>query len=155
MSGYSSEIPIKATSHTEFCGLCPSPSLDSSFCRLCPSLDCYLQPTVLFCLPLSVFSGTFLPSSTSGLVGDLVLRPFVWVSRQNRQIDRLSRANTNGNELLRIVSHIKGLKVYLFIYRDNHDPPFFYAYLSTSPWKYSKSPTNLRSYQSWIIINFY
>ena len=54
-------------------------------------LDCYLMPTGLFCPPLStalsIFSGTFLPFSTSDLVGDLELRPFVWVSRQNRQRD--------------------------------------------------------------------
>ena len=70
------------------------------------SLDCFLCPTSIFSLPpsddcvllwtaissrlfssallcqltLSVFSRTFLPSSTS----DLALRPFVWVSHQNR-----------------------------------------------------------------------
>ena len=37
-------------------------------------------------LILSVFSGTFLSSSTSGLTGDLVLRLFVWVSSQNKEI---------------------------------------------------------------------
>ena len=31
---------------------------------------------------------------------------FVWVSRQNRPRDRLIGANTNGKELLRIVSHM-------------------------------------------------
>ena len=83
--------------------------LTATFCWLCHSLDNYLKPTVLFCPPLltalSVFSQTFLFPSTSGLAGDLVLRPFVWVSRQNRWKDRLSCANTNRNELLRIVSH--------------------------------------------------
>ena len=42
-------------------------------------MDCYHTSTVLFCPPLStalsVFSGTFLPSSTSGLAGDLALSP--------------------------------------------------------------------------------
>ena len=42
-------------------------------------LDCYLTPTGLFCPPLStalsVFSGTFLPSSTSGLARDLAYSP--------------------------------------------------------------------------------
>ena len=72
-------------------------------------LDCFLKPTVLLCpalsTALSVFSRTFLPSSTSGLMGDLALSTFVCVSRQNRQRDRLIGAHTNGNELLRIVSH--------------------------------------------------
>ena len=51
-------------------------------------------------LALSVYSGTFLPSSTSGLAGDLVLGPL----HQSSQIVRLTGANINGNELLRIVS---------------------------------------------------
>ena len=96
---------------SDFCWLSSLPCfylLTASFCWLCHSLDCYLKLTVLFFLALStafsVFSRTFLPSSTSGLAGDLALRPFVWVSRQNRQRDRLSGANTNGNELLRIMS---------------------------------------------------
>ena len=42
----------------------------------CHSLGSYLKPTVLFCLPLSTaLSRTFIPSSTSGLAGDLVLSP--------------------------------------------------------------------------------
>ena len=36
-----------------------------------------------------VFSRTFLSSSTSGLEEDLEFKPFVWVSCQNRQRDRL------------------------------------------------------------------
>ena len=47
--------------------------------------DCSLLPS--FVNSLSVFSGTFLPSSTSGLMGDLTLRPFVWVLHQNGQRD--------------------------------------------------------------------
>ena len=54
--------------------------------------------TLLCQLALSVFSGTFLPSSISDLVRDLTLRPFVWVSHQNRQRDSLTDANTNRNE---------------------------------------------------------
>ena len=67
-----------------------------------PPADCVLLwtaissrlfPSALLCqLPLSVFSGTFLPSSTSGLAGDLALRPFVWVSLQSRQRDSLTGA---------------------------------------------------------------
>ena len=73
------------------------------------SLDCpvlstglfySLLLTVLFLCQLarSVFSGTFLPSSTSNLAGDLALRPFVWVSRQNRQKDSQTNTHTNRNE---------------------------------------------------------
>ena len=57
------------------------------FCWLCASLDWPLLPTV---------SGTFLPSS-SGLVGDLARKPFVWVSRQNRQRDSLTGTHTHWN----------------------------------------------------------
>ena len=80
---------------SNFCWLFSSPYLHlltASFSWLCPSLDCYLKPTVLFSsallcqLALSVFSRTFLPSSTSGLAGDLALRPFVSVSHQNKEI---------------------------------------------------------------------
>ena len=50
----------------------------ASLCWLSPPLDCYLKPTVFLCPALStgslsLFSGTFLPSSTSGLAEDLVL----------------------------------------------------------------------------------
>ena len=70
-------------------------------------LDCYLAPTGLFYPPLS----------TDCLLWDLPSllhfrsrrrshpQSFVWVSRQNRQRDRLSGANTNGNKLLHTVSH--------------------------------------------------
>ena len=59
-------------------------------------LDCYRTPTSLFCSPLStafslgsfvnwpfLFSRTSLSSSTSGLAGDLELKPFFWISCQN------------------------------------------------------------------------
>ena len=54
----------------------------------------------------SLFSRTSLPSSNSGFAGDLELKPFVWVSRQNRQRNRLPSAHTH------IVSHL--------INRDRH-----------------------------------
>ena len=66
---------------------------------------CWLSPSSRFCWPpssgllcqltLSVFSGTLLPASSSGLVGDIALKPFVWVSRQNRQMDRLTDTHTH------------------------------------------------------------
>ena len=89
------------------------------------SLDCYLKPTALFCwhisstlfsrpvsspfcylfslallcqLTLSVFSGTFLLSFTSGLARDLAFRPFVWVSCKNWQRGSLTDTHTNRNE---------------------------------------------------------
>ena len=68
-------------------GICKSTGLSSrlfDFCWLVssallssldwPSLDCSLLQTV---------PGTFLPSSSFVLVGDLARKPFVWVSRQN------------------------------------------------------------------------
>ena len=73
---------------SDFCWLSSLPYLHlptTSFCWLSHSLDSYLKPTVLFChalsTALSVFSRTFLPSFTSGLAGDLVLCPFMWVFR--------------------------------------------------------------------------
>ena len=71
-------------------------SVDSLFCptsifSLPPSADCVLLGTAIssrqfssafLCqLILSVFSLTFLSSSTSGLVGDLARRPFLWALR--------------------------------------------------------------------------
>ena len=69
-------------------------SVESLLCpadifSLPPSADCVLPWTAIssrlvssafLCqLPLSVFSGSFLSSSTSGLGRDLALRPFLWV----------------------------------------------------------------------------
>ena len=84
---------------SDFCwlsSLLKQPSSTASFWWLCPSLDSYLKPTglfsFLFSTALSVFSLTFLPSSTSGLPGDLALRPFVCVSRS--KIQRFSERRT-------------------------------------------------------------
>ena len=46
--------------------------------------DCPILSTSMF------YSGTFLPSSSFGLVGDLTRKPFVWVSRKNSQRDPLT-----------------------------------------------------------------
>ena len=77
--------------------------------RLCPSLDCYLKPTGLLCPslsnPLSYFSRTFLPSSTSGLGGRS--RPqalCVGFTPKQTKRSSLCGANINENELLCIVS---------------------------------------------------
>ena len=64
-------------------------------------LDCYLTPTGLFCRSPSsfvnwpsVFSGTFLSSSTSGLTGDLALSPLCgFRAKAKRFSDR--RAHTH------------------------------------------------------------
>ena len=87
--------------------LCPvsifSRTLSADFILLWTAISSRLFSTALLCqLTLSVFSGTFLPSSTFGLE----LWPFVWVSHQNRQIDPLSGININGNKRLPIVSYI-------------------------------------------------
>ena len=81
---------------------------DSSFIALLPTYNCLLLLPVSFSgqlpqancslrhpLALSVFSGTFLPSSTSGLAGDFAL-----VCGFRAKTDRVSLTgdNTNGNE---------------------------------------------------------
>ena len=52
-------------------------------CRLLCSVHFSVLPPSLFC------SGTFLLSSSSGLVGDLGRKPFLWDSCENRQRDPL------------------------------------------------------------------
>ena len=73
-----------------------------------PQANCYTLPSVVnYLSPFSfvhwpyVFSGTRLFSSTSGLE----LKPFVWVSWQNRQRDRLTGAYTHTQLNSHIVSH--------------------------------------------------
>ena len=56
------------------------PSASPDFCRLLSTADC---PVLVYFLPFC--SGTFLPSSSSVLVGNLACSPFVWASCQNRQ----------------------------------------------------------------------
>ena len=73
--------------------------------RLLSPADCLVPSTGLFCLLLcsaalgrllwsllftSVDSRTFLPSSFSGLMGNLTSKRFVWVSRKNRQRNLLT-----------------------------------------------------------------
>ena len=66
--------------------LSPQALAHALFCRLPCSVDWFL----LFCSVLSC-SGTFcLPSSSSDLTDNHVRKPFVWVSRQNRQRDPLT-----------------------------------------------------------------
>ena len=67
--------------------------------RLLFYTDWFLLLSVLLFTWPCIFSGTFLSSSTSGLVVDLELKPFVLVSRQNRQRDCLTGTHTH------IVSH--------------------------------------------------
>ena len=54
----------------------------------CPVLSCSL-------LSSSLDSGTFLPSSSSDLVGNLPRNPFVWVLRQNRLREPLTGTHLN------------------------------------------------------------
>ena len=86
----------------------PSPGLLSQANRppLLLSVVDFISPSSFVNWP-SFFSGTFLSSSTSGLGGDLAVRPFVWVSHQSRQRDSLTGGThtpntTNG----RIVSQL-------------------------------------------------
>ena len=90
----------KSTRNADLSFDCPS-----SIFSLPPFADCVLLWTAissqllssaLLCqLTLFVFSPTFLPSSTSGLMGDLALRPFVWVSRQSKEILWPAHTHTN------------------------------------------------------------
>ena len=57
--------------------------------------DCSLLLPSTDPLLLSSLGPSFLPSPTSGLVGDLVRRPFVWVSCRNRQRDSLPGTYTH------------------------------------------------------------
>ena len=76
--------------------------LPSSHCHLLLTLSFSGQLSQADCSLLASFVNwlsrssqvAFLSSSTSGLM----LWPFVWVSRQNRQRDPLCGANTNGSE---------------------------------------------------------
>ena len=113
------ETSTKATSHADISRwltrpLCRSSGLYSRLSDFCwlRSLPFLLMPTSAdYCQLLSpsfftnrpsVLSGTFLSSSTSGFAGDLVLKAFVWVSRQNKQRDR---THTHTQPNAHIVSH--------------------------------------------------
>ena len=53
------------------------------------------RPSPDFCWLLSPVLRICLPSFSSGLVGNLARKPFVWVSRQNRQKDPLAGTHPN------------------------------------------------------------
>ena len=110
---YSSEIPTKPSrwlilSRWPTQPLSPQALAPALFCRLpyyadCPVLTCSLLLSTLFYRLSCPFSmGPCLPSSSSGLVGNLAREPFVWVSRQNRQRDPLTgtHTHTHRNEIL-------------------------------------------------------
>ena len=96
-SVYSSEIPTKSPGMLMLTALSCRLPCSVHFSVLHLSLDCRLPPTFVRYpfLSTDLFflltdSGTFLPSYSSGLVGDLARKPFVWVSRQNRQRNLLT-----------------------------------------------------------------
>ena len=79
-SVYSSEIPTKSPGMQTH--LLTFANLASVSTGLAPALFCWLSCSVEFSvLPPSFDSGTFLPASSFGLVGNLSCRHFVWVSR--------------------------------------------------------------------------
>ena len=102
--------------------LCPT-----SISLLPPSADCLILWTAN---SSRLFSSAFLCQLTVSLCllwdlpsnfhfrsrGRSHSQPFVWISRQNRQRDRPSGANTNRNELLRIVSHSFSLFSFFFLF---------------------------------------
>ena len=64
----------------------------------CPVLPNSVLSTGFFCYALFCPAlGPCLPSSSSGRMGDLVCKHFVWVSRQNRQRDPLIGTHTHTN----------------------------------------------------------
>ena len=100
MSVHLSEIPTKppgmlthlltlanlASQSTGSSSRLSRPLVSPDFCRLLSSVDCLVLSTDLVSSAFfSVLPRIFLPSSSPGLVGDLAHKPFVWVSRQNRQ----------------------------------------------------------------------
>ena len=85
----------------------PRPVSSAPFCWLFSSALLY-QLSLSLSIYLYVFSGTFLPSSTSGIAGDPSFRPFVWVLHQNRRRDPEWHLHTQ-KRMLPIVSHYRNL----------------------------------------------
>ena len=82
------------------------------FSGLVCSLPWSLQFPSLDCLLFS--SGTFLPLS-SGLVGNLTRKPFMWVSHQNRQRDPLTGTHTHTQRNKCHPSHHNGHSLVYFV----------------------------------------
>ena len=125
---YSSENSQKATSNADLTSrvgqpnLCRSTGLSSRLSDFCSSLFSVLllspvsfysplsSSAPFYGLPSSIFSRIFLSSSTSGLAH----RSFVWVSRQNRQRDRLTGTHTHQHNECPTSCHILLLMDCLF-----------------------------------------
>ena len=72
-----------------------------------PFSDHCLSPTVAYCSLLLTALGPCLSLSFSGLVGNLAHKPFVWVSRQNRQRNPLTGTQPHPQKRMPpIVPHI-------------------------------------------------
>ena len=72
---------------------------------------------LLLTIDCPVLSVTFLPFSSSGLVGDLACKPFVWVSRQNRQRDPLTGTHRHPHNECPTSCHNKYIYIMCFIYK--------------------------------------
>ena len=108
------------------------PSASSDFCWLLSPVDYPVLSTALVSsASSSVLPRTFLPSSSSGLVGGLAHMPFVWVSHQNRQRNLLTGTYPHPHSEWATLCHII-LKMYmsywLFSYKKNH-PNYLKMYL--------------------------
>ena len=105
VSMYSSEIPTKPQGTLTHPLMLANPALSSHILAVAYSLSCWLPCSASFSwlsaspdfswLPCSlpstsVDSPTFVLSSSPGLMGNLVCKPFVWVSCQNRQRNLLT-----------------------------------------------------------------
>ena len=90
------------------------PSASPDFCRLLSHVDYPVLSTALVSsASSSVLPRTFLPSSSSGLVGGLTHMPFVWVSHENRQRNLLTGTYPHPHSEWATLCHII-LKTYMF-----------------------------------------
>ena len=96
------------------------PSLPPSADRPSPGLRCRLLSLGSFVNSPSVFSRTFLSSSTSGLVGDLELRPLCgFRAKANEEILWPAHTHTQHSEWLHSVTHIY-IDTYQFTWQHIH-----------------------------------
>ena len=107
-------------------------SLTASFCRPCPSLDSYLKPTVLFCLPLTIDSLCLLWDLPSLLHFQSRWRSrpqALWVGFTPKQTKRFSDRHQHKRKWMQhIVSHLCLISVtwiYMFFYQPFGVPRVF------------------------------
>ena len=101
---YSSEIPTKSPGMLTHRLTLANPASETTH----PSsrlLTALLSPLLCFASFSVLSSGTFLLSSSFGLVGNIARNPFVWVLRQNRQRNLLALTHTHTTNAQHHVTH--------------------------------------------------